>query len=368
MTMANFELPKEIGGLHEEEIHERMLNVAPPNIDVSEGSMFYDHTRPVAMMLDEAINFRLKNALGVAFVQYATGEDLENHGSPIGVYRRSATYATVSVTLQGSPGTVIDRGTRIYTLGDDEEDPVYFRTNNVVVLEDGHGVVEATAVQPGSESNVAPQTLIGIDHSQVKVINHEAATGGYPEESDESLRLRIMERNQNKPSSGTVSDYKRWAKEVEGVGDYPIVKPLYDGPGTVLVLITDADGGVADEHLIQTVQEYIDPVPGKGEGKAPIGAHVTVGTVSVVPILIRVSIVVEQGHEEELVMKEVEQRIKTIASESSTIVYTQIGAVIAKTPGVYDYHDLFINGSTENVVLKEEERPEFEVLINEARA
>lgn len=364
--MPEFELPKEIQGFTEETIHEQMLEVAPPNIDVSEGSMFYDHTRPVAMMLDEAINFRLKHALAVAFVQFAFGDYLEWHGEPIGVDRRPATYSTAILEFRGKEGTRIDRGTLVYTLGDEDEEVIYYRTDDVAVITDGVATVSATALNAGSESRVAPHTLIGVKINGVQVTNPESSIGGFDKEDDESYRLRIMERNQNKPSSGTIDDYKRWAKEVEGVGDYPIVKPLHDGPGTVLVLITDSDGGVADEHLIRTVQEYIDPVPGKGEGRAPIGAHVTVGTVSVVPILIKVSIVVEQGHEEELVMKEVEQRIKTNASESSTIIYTQIGAVIAKTPGVYDYHDLFINDSTANVILKEEERPEFEVLINEA--
>ena len=363
-----FKLPERVRGFNEEYIHEKMLDVAPLNIDTSEGSMFHDHTFPVAMMLDEAINFRLKHALAVAFVQFAFGDYLEWHGEPIGVDRRPATCSTAILEFRGKEGTRIDRNTLVYTLGDEDEEVIYYRTDDVAVITDGVATVSATALNAGSESRVAPHTLIGVKANGIQVTNPEPSVGGFDEESDDSYRLRILERNRNKSSSGTKEDYKRWAKEVEGVGDYPIVKALYDGPGTVLVLITDADGGVADEHLIQTVQEYIDPVPGKGEGRAPIGAHVTVGTVSVVPILIRVSIVVDQGHEEELVMKEVEQRIKTIASESSTIVYTQIGAVIAKTAGVYDYHNLSINGSTENVVLKEEERPEFEVLINEARS
>lgn len=363
-----FKLPEKVRGFDEEYIHEKMLDVAPLNIDTSEGSMFHDHTFPVAMMLDEAINFRLKHALAVAFVQFAFGDYLEWHGEPIGVDRRPATYSTAILEFRGKEGTRIDRNTLVYTLGDEDEEVIYYRTDDVAVITDGVATVSATALNAGSESRVAPHTLIGVKVNGIQVTNPEPSVGGFDEESDDSYRLRILERNRNKSSSGTKEDYKRWAKEVEGVGYYPIVKPLYDGPGTVLVLITDADGGVADEHLIRTVQEYIDPVPGKGEGKAPIGAHVTVGTVSVVPILIRVSVVVEQGYEEELVMKEVEQRIKAIASESSTIVYTQIGAVIAKTPGVYDYHDLFINDSTANVILKEEERPEFEVLINEARS
>lgn len=366
--MTDFELPKEIQGFTEEVIHERMLEVAPFNIDVSEGSMFYDHIRPVAMMLDEAINFQLKHALAVTFAQFAFGEYLEWHGEPIGVDRRSATHSTVTLEFRGKEGTRIDQGTLVYTLGNEDEGVIYYRTDDVAVITLGIAKVNATSLNVGSESRVAPHTLIGAKINEIQVTNPKSSIGGFDEEDDESYRLRIIERNQNKPSSGTAEDYKRWAKEVEGVGDYPIVKPLYDGPGTVLVLITDADGGVADEHLIQTVQDYIDPVKGKGEGKAPIGAHVTVGTVSVVPILIKVTIVTEQGYEEKIVIKEVEQRIKTIASESSTIVYTQIGAVIAKTPGVYDYQALSINDSTENVVLKEEERPEFEVLINEARS
>ena len=60
---------------------------------------------------------------------------------------------------------------------------------------------------------------------------------------------------------------------VEGVGAVKVF-PLWNGRGTVKVVITGPDLTEAPEALVRKVQEYIDPEPGMGKGKAPVGATV----------------------------------------------------------------------------------------------
>ena len=65
-------------------------------------------------------------------------------------------------------------------------------------------------------------------------------------------------------------------KSVPGVGEAKCI-PLWNGPGTVKVVIVDADSQVAPIELIQKVQKFIDDVK-------PIGATLTVSTAEEITI------------------------------------------------------------------------------------
>lgn len=64
------------------------------------------------------------------------------------------------------------------------------------------------------------------------------------------------------------------------MGDVKVI-PLWNGAGTVKVVIVDADNRPADSELISKVKEHI-------EENRPIGAEVTV--VSASPVMINISV------------------------------------------------------------------------------
>src|SRR5690606_15021761 len=143
----------------------------------------------------------------------------------------------------------------------------------------------------GTVGNVpagAIQVLVSTVSGVTAGTNEEATTGGTEEEDDEAYRFRIMNRNQNKSLSGAKRDYERWAMEVPGVCSVKVL-PEADGPGTVKVLVIDADGQPAKEAIIQAVQQHIAPNGRGGDGLAPIGALVTVAAPVVRTINVSVS-------------------------------------------------------------------------------
>ena len=63
--------PEFLEGNSAEEIHERMMNNLPDDIDDMPGGFQYDMTMPAALEKDEIINFHIVRALMIAFPEYA---------------------------------------------------------------------------------------------------------------------------------------------------------------------------------------------------------------------------------------------------------------------------------------------------------
>lgn len=356
--MEEFKLPDFLQA-DEDELHERMIRTAKTDTDTAEGSLYWDHTRPTAMIADRFISFELTMALMMKFPQFAEGDFLDWHGYPIGVYRRPAVSAVGEVTFIGTDGTVIPDGALVTTIGDDNEDSYLF------VAEKG-GVIDASeqltlrieAVEPGLSGIVPAKTIVGITSSikGLKSLSNATPTiNGASEEEDDSYRVRILDRNRNKPLSGAKRDYVRWAKEVPGVGDV-IVLPLWDGPKTVKVLITDVSRELASPELIAAVKEYIDPVDGMGEGVAPIGAVVTIDTLALVAVDLKLSIVLEESYLLADVLSNVKENVDKLLSDKAIVKYTDVFSAVTGAGGVKDHSGLLMNGSTDNIQLSEGER------------
>ncbi len=351
--MVEFKLPEFLQET-EEETHERMILMAPPNYDTSEGSLYWDHTRPTARVKDRLVGYELTIALMMAFPQFAEGPFLDWHGEPIGVFRRKATPAAGAVTLTGTVGTVIPPDAILTTIGDDNEASYLYRLlESGVIDETGTITLRVEAVEPGTDSNVPIGSIVGVTKS-IKglqaITNAESVQGGAPEEDDESYRQRIISRNQNKPLSGSRGDYERWAKEVPGVGSV-IVLPLWDGPKTVKVLITDTLGQIASPELIVAVKKHIDPDDGLGGGLAPIGAVLTVDTIAAIPIIVKLSLVMEDGYLLPYVLQNIKDNLNAYFADKKTIKWAEAVAVVVGTEGVSDHSGLLLNDAMNNITL-----------------
>ena len=96
----------------------------------------------------------------------------------------------------------------------------------------------------------------------------EAADGGADAESDTSLYARIVYRRLHPSTSGNESHYIEWALSCEGIGAVKVTR-LWNGPGTVRVLVTGYDYLPVDDDLVAECAAYI-------ETQRPAGAGVTV--------------------------------------------------------------------------------------------
>lgn len=97
-----------------------------------------------------------------------------------------------------------------------------------------------------------------------------------------------------------------------------------------------------------------------GEGKAPIGARVTVEAAKPVIISISATLTVASGYNVASVRAAAQQAIsdylRSIAfADDNDVRYVRIGQAILDTPGVQDYSNLLVNGSMANVTVGAQE-------------
>ena len=83
MPQPEFSAPEFVSGSSAEEIHARMMEALPDDIDDMPGGFPYDFTMPAAMEKDEFINFHMIRALMIAFPQYSWDDWLDLHGQQV---------------------------------------------------------------------------------------------------------------------------------------------------------------------------------------------------------------------------------------------------------------------------------------------
>jgi len=307
--------------------------------DKTVGSFFYDTQKPLAIELSriyKKINTILKNA----FARTATGKWLDYKVAEQGLTRREATFSSGTVIITGDVGAQIQQGDKVMA------DRLTFTVTRTQTLTNGQAEVSVVCDTPGLVGNVPvgaintfPVTLSGL----ISVTNPAAMTGGYDEESDDSLRQRYFEKVSAPATSGNKHHYRLWAKEVPGVGDARVV-PLWNGPGTVKVIIVNALKLAAEPGLVSTVAAHI-------EDNRPIGAEVTV--ISAAPVFINISIVINKRPGAVDVQNEVETAItaflREIAFVNEYVSIAHVGGRILACAGVRDFRELTVNGGTMNI-------------------
>lgn len=331
-----------------EVIQARLLSNIDSTYDKTEGSFFYDAEKPVAIEL-ENVYLEQSKILPKAFAETAIDTDLDRIVEEQGLKRKVATNATTPVTIIGSIGSLINIGDKV------SSDTVNFSfTENKVIDATGEATVNVQCELSGTIGNVPantikyfPVTLPGL----ISVTNPAAVTNGYNKESNTDLRKRYYTKVQTPSTSGNKYHYINWAKEVVGVGDAKVF-PLWNGNGTVKVIIIDSNRHGANIQLVTDVADHI-------EENRPIGANVTVVSATEKAINISATVVLSNG----MSLNTVSENFQTIISDylasiafSQTYVsYAKIGGLLLATNGIMDYSILTINGATVNVTIADTE-------------
>jgi len=235
--------------------------------------MFYDGDVSLAQlhggaaMADACIRMAAQ-AFKETFIDGARGDALtalvDDH---LGIQRQPATPAQVTLSFArpsqggGEPAGTIPSGTTVATQFDAEGNEIQFLTDTNLVF--GLGVlgpltVSATAVDPGTDGNVAAATIIRIIDvpsfdSTFTVTNAASAGGGNDEESDEELRRRARDF-WSTLRRGTLAALEYGALQVDSVR---VASATEDGQGLVTVRVTDQDGNSTAE-MIADVEEELE--------------------------------------------------------------------------------------------------------------
>lgn len=336
--------------MEQEQILSRLLSDISDEFDKSVGSFFYDIDKPVAEII-ALIYKKAEDILKNGFALTATGKYLDVKVAEQGITRKPSTASTVVVTITGLPGSSVSVGDKVAS-----DVLVFTSIENKIIGESETVDVTVQCDMPGTVGNIPigainrfPVTLPGL----VSVTNPAPAEGGFDVESDDELRQRYFEKVSLPATSGSKYHYIMWAKEVSGVGDAKCI-PLWNGNGTVKVIVIDANKGTASDELIAEVTEHI-------EENRPIGAEVTVESASPKVIDISVSVVTASGIDIETAKTKVSESITKYlqknAFSNTYISYAQIGGCILACDEVSDYTNLLINGATDNVEISETEVP-----------
>ncbi|MCM3599400.1 baseplate J/gp47 family protein [Robertmurraya korlensis] len=325
-----------------DEIIERMLSSISDDYDKSEGSFIYDAVVGVATALEDGY-IEMDTIIDKAFAETATDEYLDKITAELGITRKPATYATTTVRVSGTNGTIIPVGTRFFV------DTVYFTSTEEKTISSGIANVPVTCESAGSIGNVPANSIVNLEAIEgvTSVTNLSAVINGTDEETDDQLRERYFDKVQTPATSGNAQHYINWCREVIGIGDAKVI-PLWNGNGTVKCLVINSNGLAADSTLVSTVQSHVD-------ANKPIGATVTVQSATELVINVSVDVDILSGYSlvsvTTTITESLKEYLKSIAFKSTFVSYALVGSKILEVPGVSDYRNLTLNSGTANVTI-----------------
>jgi uncharacterized phage protein gp47/JayE len=344
----------------------------PAFIDTSEGGIAWDLTQPFVIEVA-----RFYDALGTevpasVIPLFAYGEYLDYWGEVIGLPRKDEAPAVGVVRFVGTVGELVAPGTQVATLQSDPSiEPSIFEVTDTNGTIPGAGYIDLNvqATEPGVVGNVAAGTvtvLLTPNPEITAVTNLASISGGVEVESDEAYNARIMLEFQQPAGAGNQADYVRWALAHPGVS-HATAQGLWNGPGTVLVTITDENNDPLSTTVVDELQAELDPVAQRGAGTAPVGALVTVATPTLLTINISATVSFEQGYSLDGASGTIPLRqpiIDSIAEyveglpAGQEVVYGHVEARFFQIEGVHDVTNLLVNGVTTNITLSPQQIPD----------
>lgn len=337
-----------------EEILQRCLDRVPNTIDKRQGSIIYDALAPCCVELAQ-MYIELYGAYNLVFIDTAVGDSLDALVKQNGLTRKSATNA---IRL-GQFNMVVPVGSRFSdgTLS-------YIVTENIANSNNSYLKCE-TAGLVGNEyyGSLTPISYItGLTTANLADI----IDLGTDAETDDALRTRYMETVTAPEFGGNISDYQTKTKALTGVGGCKVI-PVWNGGGTVKLIITNATGGVPTQLLIDSVQTAIDPNSEQtGIGIAPIGHIVTVVGAEALNIAVSGTFTLSSGTSASDIQASVNEAIDNYfkylseswdKEDSITVRISQIETRFLSISGVLDVTNVKINNGTSNIVLANNQIP-----------
>lgn len=178
--------------------------------------------------------------------------------------RKMATYAQGTVDFTGAEsGIVIPVGTRLSSAASGTNVEYETLAQLITGLAGTSVPGEIRAIDAGANGNLALGEPLSIEISGVQAVAVNV-TGGVDSESDDDLRIRVLQRIRQPPQGGALHDYTLWALAVPGC-TRAWTYPLEMGIGTVTVRVmfdqlrADNDGFPLLQDLA-VVEAYIDSV------------------------------------------------------------------------------------------------------------
>ena len=268
-----------------------LLSYVPHDLDKREGSVIYNALAPVAMEITKLYQ-DMGEILNETFADTASRYYLVKRAAERGVAPRGATYAVVKgkFDIEIPIGKRFSGGAMNYTvkdkIEDEEESALYY--------------YRLACESPGSAGNWYTGQLVPISEDDLGGLTiaeiTEVLVGGEDEEDTESFRQRYFSGITSQAFGGNEADYIEKVSALQDVGGVRVY-PVWNGGGTVKLVIVNSDCAVPSNALVASVQEAVDPSDSSGDGIgiAPIGHSVTVQAAVADTVNIALSCTYETG-------------------------------------------------------------------------
>lgn len=276
-----------------------------------------------------------------------------------GIERKTATHAYVSVLTN----VACPIGTRFSLKG-------YNYALTEQLTEEADYTYIAMVEEAGSGANNLRGELTAIDYvdglTSAEVIDLLVAGGD--DESREDLYERYVASFATEAFGGNIADYKAKVSAIAGVGGCKVY-PVWNGPGTVRVVVMSSAYGAISEYLRTQIQEAAIPSSGTGHGFAPIDHDVTIDSVEEVAVNITTRITYVSGYSWETIgsqiLEQISAYLESIATAwpdgdettQSAVYVSRLEAAVLNVTGVLDIANTRLNGSTANLILDTDQIP-----------
>lgn len=338
------------------------LDKIPDSYDKREGSVIFNAVAPMCMEM-AYLYLKLRTYTDLVFIDTSAGVYLDRLVIQNGIQRLDSTYAEKYGTfnLPHLEGTIfIKDDIKFEVIAPyDNPNPTTF-------------IYKLRCTEKGEIGNVENGPLTSLNY--IRGLTTAEITGTIKEgtdvESDEHLRQRYIDNVTDIAYGGNKSDYRQKIKAMDGVGSCKVI-PIWNGPGTVKCIITNADYETPTELLVKQVQQAVDPtLDGYGVGIAPIGHVVTIVGATSDPIDITAEVLLHNPPTDlqnrlELAIQEY---LKTLnknweAVDNVVVRISQITNALLDVEGVIDVGEVTINGQNQNYVLDDDKLAQFNSII-----
>lgn len=350
-------------------IEQEMLQQVDPGIDTRQGSLIQTAAGLAAWFLEGVYYSDLAHLQQNTTAETAVGDALDLLAAQRGLTRRRATPAV----RQGTFNVQIPTGSQFKTINGAAS--LIFTSGTQISGSGSTWIYQMTCTTPGEAGNTYTGALLPITAiaGLTSATIGEIITPGSDEETDDSLRQRYFLTFDTASFGGNIAAYRNTILAIDGVGAVQVY-PAYNGGGTVLCSILDAQLTPAESGLVEQVQNVICPSEDGGSspspngyGYAPIGAAVTITTGSelTLDITCDIEFAASVPNGVEVYQSQIEQAIQTYISSvnaswgaalvSQTVSYpvvvyaSRIIAAILTVENVINVTNLLINGSASDV-------------------
>lgn len=298
-----------------------MLDNVPDDIDQREGSVIYDALAPAAMVMAQQSLARA-NIIKQTYIKTAQGQFLDYRAAEHGTARYAATQTEVKAKFLDSDGNPINNvqiGDQFASIG---ETPIFYTVQKI--NDDLTG--ELTADDPGTAANSYIGQILPVtsNDSLSWAEITEIVAPARDEETDDHLRDRLLSADDWIAYGGNIADYLAMLSKISEVGAGQVY-PVWNGAGTVKLVIVDNNLMPASADLVKKVKKIIDPTDNEsqGYGLAPIDHQVTVVAPTPLTVNIAATVSIDGTHGVDLVKAEIKvaigQYFKSLRGNWNTI-------------------------------------------------